>query len=257
MNRVWTALLLLATVVVAGAVGFVLVHNDPVPRAGQTPGYSASPLSPSSTDSKSPQASASGSGGASTTATTKKARSALRIAFLGDNWTNGAGVGHKAEKSFPALVAKGLHVKDTVAASDGAGYAKHGPDGKAYGDLVSKIVAAKPDIVVVTGGRNDVSDDQATLTSDAKDLFAALKSQLPAAKLVAVAPFWGDSDQPSDLAKVDAAVKAGVQAAGGTYLDLADPLHNHSDWMADSANPDEHGEKAIAEALRSQLEKML
>jgi lysophospholipase L1-like esterase len=110
---------------------------------------------------------------------------------------------------------------------------------------------------VVTGGRNDVSDDANTLTTAAKDLFSTLKAKLPHAQLIAVAPFWGDSDHPSDLGKVDDAVKAGVEAAGGKYLAIADPMHNHGDWMADDANPGEKGNKAIAEALKAQLAKLL
>ena len=255
VNRVWTALLLLASVVVAGAVGYVLVHNDKVPQAGQTPGFTAP--APKSSDASS--GAATGSTSASGTASTSRSTDAppARIVFLGDNWTTGLGVGHDAKKAFPALVSAALKVKDTVVGADGAGYAKHGKDDKDYADLITKVVASKPTIVVVSGGRNDVSDDVNTLKTAAKALFASLKSKLPNAKLIAVAPFWGDSDHPSDLAKVDDAVKAGVEAAGGKYLAIADPLHNHGDWMADDANPDEKGNAAIASALKPELQKLL
>ena len=249
-------MLLLATIVVVGSVGYVLVHNDKVPHAGTTPGFTApAPKPTGSTTSGSAAATTSTS--ASTSTSKSSTPATAHITVLGDNWTTGLGVKHDAKKAFPGLVANDLKVKDSVVGEDGSGYAKHGSTGDAYGDLVDKVVATKPTIVVVSGGRNDVSDDVNTLTTAAKDLFATLKSKLPDAQLVAVAPFWGDSDHPSDLGKVDDAVKAGVEAAGGKYLAIADPLHNHSDWMADDANPGEKGNKAIAEALKPELQKLL
>jgi lysophospholipase L1-like esterase len=259
VNRVWTALLLLATIVVAGAVGYVLVHNDKVPQAGQTPGFSAPAPKPSGSGglsgSSGPSGSTSKSGSGS--ASTSTDPSSVHITFLGDNWTTGAGVGHDAAKAFPALVTAALKVKDSVVAEDGSGYAKRGPGGDSYNDLVTKVVDSKPDIVVVSGGRNDVSDDVNTLKDAAKQLFSSLKSKLPDAQLVAVAPFWGDSTHPSDLGKVDDAVQAGVEAAGGTYLDIPDPLKDHKDWMSDDANPGEKGCHAIADALQPELKKLL
>jgi lysophospholipase L1-like esterase len=257
VNRVWTALLLLATVVVAGAVGYVLVHNDKVPQAGQTPGFSAPAANPSGSGAGSGSGSTSKSRSTSTSKSTSPHPSATHITFLGDNWTTGAGVDHNGSKAFPALLGQALNVKETAVGADGAGYAKRGPDGDSYNELISKVVDTHPDIVVVSGGRNDVSDDVNTLKAAAKDLFASLKTELPDAQLVAVAPFWGDSAHPSDLSKVDDAVKTGVQAAGGKYLDLPDPLRNHGDWMSDAANPGEKGCHAIADALKPELKKLL
>lgn len=265
VNRVWTALLLLATVGVAAAVGYVLVHNDKVPQAGRTPGYTATAPVPtggrSGLPTTSTSTSATGSGGpsSSTSGTSGTGGPARinRITFLGDNWTIGSGVGRNAAKAFPSLVAGALHLKVDAVGADGAGYAKHGPNGKNYSDLVGLVLASQPDIVVVSGGRNDVPDDVNTLDTAAKDLFSELKTKLPDAELVAIAPFWGDSDHPSDLTNVDDAVKTGVTAAGGTYINLPDPIHNHSDWMADAANPNVLGNKAIADALKPELQKLM
>ena len=145
-----------------------------------------------------------------------------------------------------------------VSAESGSGYAKQGENGNNYLDLLKKVVDADPAIVVVSGGRNDISDDHDTLTNDAGDVFAQLADKLPNTKIVAVAPFWGDSDQPSDLSFVEATVKSAVEDAGGTYLDISDPLHNHPEWMADDeANPNDEGNKSIAFALRQRLEPLL
>jgi len=85
----------------------------------------------------------------------------------------------------------------------------------------------------------------------------ALKAGLPDAKIVAVAPWWGDSTHPSVLDSIGSAIKDGVTAAGGTYLDIDDPLVGHSDWMANAADPNDKGYQAIAESLEPKLQPLL
>ncbi len=119
------------------------------------------------------------------------------------------------------------------------------------------MIAAHPDIVVVSGGRNDRADDPSTLASKATALFAALRQGLPSATLIAVAPWWGDSAQPAVLQQVATSVQQAVTAAGGTYLNLADPLFGHPDWMANAADPDDAGYHAIAESLEPKLQALL
>jgi len=256
VNRVWTALLIALTVAVFGGVVYLLGHDSKVPEAGQTPGYSPTTgaviTPPPTTPATSTDASTSGV--AATTSSTS-APSTL-IAFLGDDYTHGVG-SSASSKTFPALIASNLKVKQEHFYVDNAGYAKSGSDGKSYADLVDAVIAAHPDIVVVSGGRNDRADDLGTFTSKAKSLFAALKAGLPDAKIVAVAPWWGDSTHPSVLDSIGSAIKDGVTAAGGTYLDIDDPLVGHSDWMANAADPNDKGYQAIAESLEPKLQPLL
>jgi lysophospholipase L1-like esterase len=264
VNRVWTALLLLATVVVAGGVVYVVGHNTKVRDAGDTPGVSTAVSAPpavtptstaSSTSSTSTSHSPSTSSSASTSATSAVNSSTL-VAFIGDDYTHGLG-GSGAAKTFPVLVAKSLGVHEERFYLDGAGYAKASANGQTYGDLVSQVVATHPQVVVVSGGRNDRADNVATLTSDAASLFSALHAALPKAELIAVAPWWGDSAHPAELIPVDQAVQAGVTGAGGVYLDIPDPLYDHSSWMADDADPNDLGYAAIAASLEPKLKALL
>ena len=101
-------------------------------------------------------------------------------------------------------------------------------DGNDYDALVQQVIDAKPDMVVVSGGRNDKTDDHNTFANAAKDLFSTLAEKLPDAKIVAVKPFYGDSALPDSMSFVVDDVKSAVEAAGGTYLDLRDPIYNHS-----------------------------
>jgi acyl-CoA thioesterase I len=177
------------------------------------------------------------------------------VAFLGDEWTAGKGTSAKAHR-FSTLLSTGLHVKQRNFGSDGSGY---GTGSDSYDSHVDEIVAAHPDLVVVSGGRNDLSPshDLAVTTDEIEKLFADLRAGLPKATLVAVAPFWGDSDLPPELGQLGQEVKDAVTAVHGTYLDLEDPIHEHPEFMANDADPNDDGHAAIAAALRPKLARLL
>jgi lysophospholipase L1-like esterase len=109
----------------------------------------------------------------------------------------------------------------------------------------------------VSGGRTDSSDNPSTARDEIDALFAKLHRKLPDAVLVAVAPFWGDSDLPDEMVQLGTAIEDGVTAVGGTYLDIEDPIHGHPRFMADLADPNDDGYAAIAAALAPKLEELL
>jgi lysophospholipase L1-like esterase len=233
----------LAVVEIVAAV-YIVGHNStsqPVAAAGTTP-------VPTKT-SKPP-----GLGVDATS--TSRAPASLLIAFVGDDWTAGIGASGKA-KRFTSLVAQQLGVAQRTFGVTGSGYAKPGIDGTTFAGRVAEVVAAKPDVVVVSGGRNDASDSPATAAADARQLFATLHRKLPDAVLIGVAPFWGDSDLPPEMIQLGHAVDAAVTAVGGTYLDLPDPIHGHPSFMADDADPNDRGYAAIAAALAPELQPLL
>jgi lysophospholipase L1-like esterase len=59
------------------------------------------------------------------------------------------------------------------------------------------------------------------------------------------------------MVALGSAVRQGVTAAGGTYLDLPDPIHGHPSYMADLADPNNQGYAAIAAALAPDLQPLL
>lgn len=226
-----------AAVIVFGVAGYVIAQQSVPAQSGATPGYS---VAPGSTGQASDAAVAAGT----------------LVAFVGDDWTAAAGAG-SAGKGFVAQVGVALHVTVRAFSVAGGGYAKPSPQGQTYADLVAAVAAAHPTVVVVSGGRNDVGDFVPTMQQAAAQLFAALHRALPQAALVAVAPWWGDSDQPAALAPIAAGVQAAVTAGGGTYLDLPDPLHGHPEWMADAADPNASGYAAVAASLVPRLRPLL
>jgi acyl-CoA thioesterase I len=230
-----------------GAAVYV-IHNNHAPHTA------AAPARPGQTTVTSSPASQSASLGIE--GTSASAPAAPVIAFLGDDWTAGTGATGKAQR-FTTIVCTQLGAQEKNFGVDGTGYAKSSADGGSYESRIAAVVAAHPQIVVVSGGRNDSVDAPATAAAHARALFATLHSKLPNAVLVAVAPFWGDSDLPPAMVALADAVKQGVTAAGGTYLDLPDPIHGHPSFMADLADPNDQGYAAIAAALAPELQPLL
>ena len=239
MQRLSTWSLVIVAIAVFVAAGLVVAKSDPVPHAGKA-------LLPPSTSTPRTSPSATSTGVADRRS----------IAFLGDDWTAGVGASSPARR-FSTLVAHALGLQQHNIGADGTGYAKASDSGGRYLTRVSAVVRADPDVVVVSGGRNDVSDDVDTLANSISTLFTTLRHRLPGATIIAVAPMWGDSDKPSTLAPVAAAVRSAAQAAGGHYLAVADPIHGHPKDMSDGADPDDAGYAAIAAALTPKIRGLL
>jgi lysophospholipase L1-like esterase len=247
------ALAALGVLVIIAAV-YVSTHNGPSDTADaasvntHVPSNVAPP--PSSGRPKVRSSASSGTGSASAAADGEKV-----VAFLGDEWTAGAGSSAKASR-FTSLLSARLHVTQRNFGAHGGGY---GTSSDRYESSVADIVAAHPDVVVVSGGRNDLSPahDLIATAEDVDRLFADLHTGLPNARLIAVAPFWGDSDLPQALVTLGREVKDAVTAAHGTYLDIEDPIHGHPGFMADDVDPNDKGHAASAAALETELEPLL
>jgi lysophospholipase L1-like esterase len=232
---------------VFGLAGYAATHHVPVAGAGQTPGYdpTASHRISASTGSVTGAHSGQPAGSA-----------ALVVAFLGDDYTAGAG-GSAPAKRFSTILSARLGLAEQNFGVAATGYAKAATGGGDYAARIAAVVAAHPDVVIISGGRNDVRDLPATVAAHARQLFSALHARLPSATVIAVAPWWGDSPPRAALAPVAAAIKTAVQSAGGRYLDLPDPLRGHPEWMADAADPNDAGYAAIAAALQPAISAQL
>lgn len=173
------------------------------------------------------------------------------VAFIGDSYTAGSDV------RWTSLVAKTKGWREINLGRGGTGY--EATAGKAgcgldycppYGEMAAKAIAAKPDVVFVAGGRNDGGVYPAKI----KAVFADLRRGLPDAKIYAVSPVWDDDPAPGWLARQSKAVKAAVSAAGGTFLDIGEPLSGHPKLItADGIHPNAEGYQALAAAVLREL----
>lgn len=240
MQKLVTTVLVLAAIAVFGTAGYLLVHHDKVQHAGEV-------LPLPSTSTTAPSTSASSS---------KPAGPPPVVAFIGDDWTTGAGASSTA-KRFTTRLCTALGLHEVNAGVPGAGYAKQGPSGQSYASEVAAVVSARPDVVIVSGGRNDVGDDPAFVSTQALRLLEKLHSRLAQAVLIVISPMWGDSDAPAALHTIATAIQHDAVSAGATYVSVGDPIHGHSSYMATAADPNDAGYAAIAGALAPKLAPLI
>ncbi|WP_298459236.1 SGNH/GDSL hydrolase family protein [uncultured Cellulomonas sp.] len=193
------------------------------------------------------------------------AADAPRIAFLGDSLT--VGVGAPPGRGYAPQTARALGwpiaVVDGVS---GSGFVAPGL-GRPMPDRVPAVVAAKPDVVVVAGGSNDVFGgyDAEAVGAATTELLTELRAGLPDAAVVVLGPF------PTSLAGVGApdpvrdAVREATLAAEARWLDagavVASVVTTDADWdrytSADGLHPNEDGYRAMAHALAAELTELV
>lgn len=187
------------------------------------------------------------------------------VAFMGDSYTAGVGASSQSDR-FTTLVAAHEGWIEKNFGVGGTGYITAIDSATAqdacsldrcpsYTEKIADAAAIQPDTVVVSGGRNesDKADDQGYAEGVA-DFYRQLRAALPDAQIIAASPIWSAGSPPAGLAKVGDAVRAGVTAVGGTYLDIGEPLRGHPEWLiADAKHPNSAGHAAIADAVDAAL----
>lgn len=170
--------------------------------------------------------------------------------FLGDSYTAGS----LNTVKWPAVVAGQMKWNYVNAAVGGAGYSN-----SAGNNLAAQIDAMEvvPDIVVVTGSRNDVYNPEAVKDA-ATDLYAKLKVAAPEARVVVIGPIW-DSTEPSSGAV--AANEATKEAATEAGLPFVDALSEN--WLGvpaliqgDGVHPNDAGQQKLAERIGQKLNEL-
>lgn len=174
--------------------------------------------------------------------------------FIGDSYTVGTAT-PVAGSGFPAMLGdvRGWDVVNLGVA--GTGYSTGQPDGlcppsgcNAYVGMLPAAVEASPDIVVVSGGRNDLSRphlEQAVIV-----FFTELRRQLPTARLVVTSPLWDDSHAPDALVTLREQVEREATRVGAEHLDLGDLFLDRPELIAyDDLHPNEQGLALIAQRI--------
>lgn len=180
--------------------------------------------------------------------------------FIGDSYS--AGVGASSEqKRFVNRVAYAEGWTLVNLANGGTGYAVSAElagCGKTYcppyKGVLPKLQALKPDIVVVSGGRNDVGASDAAIDRAVDEFFPALRAAAPDAKIYATSPLWDDSPAPERLTRLGPVIRAAVDEVGGRYLDIGQPLLGEKAYVIlDRVHPSDLGHGKIAEAVVAAL----
>ena len=260
-NLTLAAVLIFALV----ALGYAL-RTTPDAATGPTPGTSTSPSGSQASPSSSADPSASGSASASTLTSGASPSAGLgsaikTVVFVGDSFTAGIGA-TTPDKRWSTLVAIGHGWTEKNLGHPQSGYASYGTQGVCaaadscpnYLAVVPQVVAAAPELVIVSGGGNDAFLDQTAVKTNVDQTIAGIRAGLPNAKIVVVNPWWDMRPVPDTLATVAESIKTAAAAQGATWADTGQPIVGKVDLVtSDGLQANDAGHAAMAKAIDGAL----
>lgn len=178
------------------------------------------------------------------------------VAFVGDSYTQGRGA-TDASARWSTLVANEMGWTEKNFGIGGTGYANSGSEtaNSDYSDRIQEIADASPQIVIVSGGRNDAMLPSNTVGQSVNSFYSGLRKALPDAQIIAVNPWWDATAPPLELSKISEQVKQAAASAEATFIDTDQPLAGSPDLMsADSVHPNNQGYRKLANSIISELE---
>lgn len=179
--------------------------------------------------------------------------------FLGDSYTEGtalapADLGYR----WATALAQRLSWEEVNAGCNGSGYTRRGGVcGNNYQELIPQLADVNPDIIIVSGGVNDLRATPQLIDTQIRETFATLRETFPAARLYAVNGIYYTGDvTPPLLAHLNESVALAADQVGGTYLDIGEPLLGHPELMAaDELHPNPKGHALIADLTQAALNR--
>lgn len=187
-----------------------------------------------------------------------------RAVFIGDSYTAGAGASN-SDHRFTTLIANQEHWVEANFGRGGTGYTSgvKAPTAKlacgldycpSFTEMIPDAAASHPDIVFVSGGRNQSGADPDSLATGITDFYKQLRAALPDATIYAMSPVWDSRTPPEDMAEMIHDVQSAAQAVNATFLNVGEPLANHPEQIApDHVHPTDGGHALLAEAAEAAL----
>ncbi|WP_424449713.1 SGNH/GDSL hydrolase family protein [Microbacterium arborescens] len=183
------------------------------------------------------------------------------VVFLGDSYTAGTGASDDS-LGWASLVgeAEGWRVRNL--ARGGTGYASTVTGDAApaacgrdecpsFGQMAQEGTSLLPDIVVVSGGRNDVGDEPVDAEVDA--FFDTVAAAYPGSRIYVTDVLWHDR-APEAVERLSEVVQRDARRIGATWLDIGQPLATGDGLLApDGIHPNDAGHEAIARAVIAAL----
>lgn len=178
----------------------------------------------------------------------------MRVVTIGDSLMSGFGL--QPEQAWPALLASRAHLSLTNLACPGGGFVVSGDCGVTFSGFIPAVVALQPQLIVIESSSNDFWEDGDEIRTDITDTVDALHQAVPDARIVGLSTIWNDDpDVPDDTAVTSDALRDAVNAVGGTFIDVGQPLAHHPEWMQDDdVHPTARGQRAIEQTVMSALQ---
>jgi lysophospholipase L1-like esterase len=178
-------------------------------------------------------------------------------AFIGDSYAGGAGASQWSKRWTSLLVQKMGWVEHNFARG-GTGYVATSSQGPNYLGMVDEVAAASnPDIVVVSGGQNDMAElfkDRDSVSRAVTETFVELRSRLPNVRIIAVGPSV-PVQYTATIVPIELDVQSAAHAVGGQYVSLLapTPVLTPDMFIADRWHVNDAGHAAIANRIVSAL----
>ncbi|MEW2513722.1 SGNH/GDSL hydrolase family protein [Streptomyces sp. NPDC046870] len=184
----------------------------------------------------------------------------VRLLVLGDSIAGGSSQGGRGAHGWPSLVAGQLGLTLSLDAEGGTGYTTGGRQegGRPYTQRIKQAIAAKPDVVVVEGSRNDSSPTRTRAA--AVDTLRRLRAGLPHARILVIGPIYA-LRRPIASHPMDEAVSAAAEKLHLPYLSAV-----RRGWFTGSAHrfiggdgihPTNAGHVYLAERIRPEVARLL
>lgn len=178
------------------------------------------------------------------------------VAFYGDSLTFGLGATSPSRRWSSILCAERGWTEVNPSVS-GLGFVQ----ARAGTDLVGQIVAARPDLVLVALGHNDLLllDRRAREVEAAIDAdLRRLRADLPDAGIVVLALFSPLTFEPPQVTAVNAWLRTGAQAVDGVFLpESSGWLVGRPTWTVDGIHFSDEGNARIARLMDAELRRVL
>ena len=175
------------------------------------------------------------------------------IVTIGDSIM--AGYGLDPDEAWPALMGDSTG-RDVVNIScSGAGFVAVGDCDTDFAGLIEEAAAQHPSLIIVQSSDNDADEDADDLDTATMDAVTALHDAAPDARIVGLSTLWNPSwDAPDAIAWSSDALQEAVEAVGGRFVDIGQPLHGRADLLQwDEEHPNAAGQRELRATVLSAL----
>lgn len=115
-----------------------------------------------------------------------------------------------------------------------------------FRQMIEEVKAVDPALIIVSGGRNDMTVPASHETRAITEFFQALRATFPQTRIVATNVLLDSSTPPPVVGEMSTAIKNAVVAVGGQYFNIGQPLEGR-DYMIsqDGIHPNDQGHDLI------------